>query len=68
MVFSISPNSVFKPWKQRESYNFIVSQSEIAEIVLENPNLNIPQNHKEFVERIKNLTIIKNSDGKLTIL
>ncbi len=67
MVFSISPNSAFKPWKQ-ENYNFIISQSEIAGIILENPNLNIPQTHKEFVEWIKNLTIVKNSDGKLTII
>ena len=64
--FVVSPNSAFKPWKRPES--FIVSQSEIAEIILENPNLNIPQTHTEFVEWIKNLTIVKNIDGKLTIL
>jgi hypothetical protein len=65
MVFSSSSNSAFKPWKRPESY--IVSRSEIVELILENPNLTIPQTHLEFVEWVKNLKIVKNSDGKLKI-
>ena len=64
-MFHIYTNSAFKPWKKPEYY--IVSQSEIIEMILENPNLTIPQTNLEFVKWIKNLKLFKTQDGKLKI-